>query len=139
MLHLKRMLDWRIGWLSLTAFDISNLQALPIYLDKLFNQYLAIILSVTFVLAFGEVGALLFVLYKLDLNLWILDQDEFLFSGYSTSNMHKIWTCCRCKFCRACEDFNDYLLSNSLSHWKGKFKGHYFWVAFFWEIWDAFF
>lgn len=31
------------------------LQALPIYLDKLFNQYVAIILSVTFVLAFGEV------------------------------------------------------------------------------------
>lgn len=31
------------------------MQALPIYLDKLFNQYLAIILSVTFVLAFGEV------------------------------------------------------------------------------------
>ncbi|XP_052478703.1 DUF21 domain-containing protein At4g14240 isoform X2 [Gossypium raimondii] len=29
--------------------------ALPIYLDKLFNQYVAIILSVTFVLAFGEV------------------------------------------------------------------------------------
>jgi metal transporter CNNM len=31
------------------------MQALPIYLDKLFNQYVAIILSVTFVLAFGEV------------------------------------------------------------------------------------
>ncbi|KAB2092479.1 hypothetical protein ES319_A02G034400v1 [Gossypium barbadense] len=29
--------------------------ALPIYLDKLFNEYVAIILSVTFVLAFGEV------------------------------------------------------------------------------------
>ncbi|KAG6664420.1 hypothetical protein CIPAW_02G091800 [Carya illinoinensis] len=31
------------------------MEALPIYLDKLFNQYIAIILSVTFVLAFGEV------------------------------------------------------------------------------------
>ncbi|KAM7257806.1 hypothetical protein ACFE04_013547 [Oxalis oulophora] len=31
------------------------MEALPIYLDKLVNQYLAIILSVTFVLAFGEV------------------------------------------------------------------------------------
>lgn len=31
------------------------MQALPIYLDKLFNEYVAIILSVTFVLAFGEV------------------------------------------------------------------------------------
>lgn len=32
------------------------MQALPIYLDKMFNQYVAIILSVTFVLAFGEVN-----------------------------------------------------------------------------------
>lgn len=37
------------------------LQALPIYLDKLFNQYVAIILSVTFVLAFGEVLILVFI------------------------------------------------------------------------------
>lgn len=31
------------------------MEALPIYLDKMFNQYVAIIMSVTFVLAFGEV------------------------------------------------------------------------------------
>ncbi|KAL1198205.1 DUF21 domain-containing protein [Cardamine amara subsp. amara] len=31
------------------------MEGLPIYLDKLFNEYVAIILSVTFVLAFGEV------------------------------------------------------------------------------------
>lgn len=31
------------------------MEALPIYLDKLFNQYIAIVLSVTLVLAFGEV------------------------------------------------------------------------------------
>ncbi|KAI4378881.1 hypothetical protein MLD38_016303 [Melastoma candidum] len=31
------------------------MEALPIYLDKLFNEYVAILLSVTFVLAFGEV------------------------------------------------------------------------------------
>ncbi|CAL1412120.1 unnamed protein product [Linum trigynum] len=31
------------------------MEALPIYLDKMFNQYVAIILSVTFVLFFGEV------------------------------------------------------------------------------------
>ncbi|KAK7363695.1 hypothetical protein VNO77_05847 [Canavalia gladiata] len=31
------------------------MEALPIYLDKLFNQFVAIILSVTFVLFFGEV------------------------------------------------------------------------------------
>ncbi|KAL4312075.1 hypothetical protein GQ457_01G032760 [Hibiscus cannabinus] len=31
------------------------MEALPIYLDKIFNEYLAIILSVTFVLLFGEV------------------------------------------------------------------------------------
>ncbi|KAH9765298.1 DUF21 domain-containing protein [Citrus sinensis] len=37
------------------GFDACHVQALPIYLDKLFNQYVAIILSVTFVLFFGEV------------------------------------------------------------------------------------
>jgi hypothetical protein len=31
------------------------LQALPIYLEKIFNTVVAVILSVTFVLAFGEV------------------------------------------------------------------------------------
>lgn len=35
--------------------DIHNLQALPLYLDKIFNQFVAILLSVTFVLFFGEV------------------------------------------------------------------------------------
>ncbi|XP_070003687.1 DUF21 domain-containing protein At4g14240-like [Nicotiana sylvestris] len=35
--------------------NAAAMEALPIYLDKMFNQYLAIILSVTFVLAFGEV------------------------------------------------------------------------------------
>uniref|UniRef100_A0A1S4BQW9 DUF21 domain-containing protein At4g14240-like n=1 Tax=Nicotiana tabacum TaxID=4097 RepID=A0A1S4BQW9_TOBAC len=36
-------------------FPCFYFQALPLYLDKLFNQYVAIILSVTFVLFFGEV------------------------------------------------------------------------------------
>lgn len=31
-------------------------QALPIFLDKMFNEYVAVILSVTFVLGFGEVN-----------------------------------------------------------------------------------
>lgn len=31
-------------------------QALPIYLDKIFHPFVAVVLSVTFVLAFGEVG-----------------------------------------------------------------------------------
>jgi len=31
------------------------LQALPIYLDKIFHPFVAVLLSVTFVLAFGEV------------------------------------------------------------------------------------
>lgn len=42
-------------FLASYCFGICYLQALPIYLDKLFNQYVAIVLSVTFVLAFGEV------------------------------------------------------------------------------------
>lgn len=45
-------------------------QALPIFLDKMFNEWVAVILSVTFVLAFGEVGFLLslinFSLYTYD-------------------------------------------------------------------------
>lgn len=45
---------------TVIGFGICNLQALPIYLDKLFNQYVAIILSVTFVLAFGEVYMLFY-------------------------------------------------------------------------------
>ncbi|XP_022762002.1 DUF21 domain-containing protein At4g14240-like [Durio zibethinus] len=40
---------------TLLLCNAAAMEALPIYLDKLFNQYLAIILSVTFVLAFGEV------------------------------------------------------------------------------------
>ncbi|KAJ6430945.1 hypothetical protein OIU84_018451 [Salix udensis] len=40
---------------TLLLCNAASMEALPIYLDKLFNQYLAIILSVTFVLAFGEV------------------------------------------------------------------------------------
>lgn len=31
------------------------LQALPIYLDEIFHPFVAVLLSVTFVLAFGEV------------------------------------------------------------------------------------
>ncbi|KAL5849670.1 hypothetical protein ACOSQ3_007722 [Xanthoceras sorbifolium] len=40
---------------TLLLCNACAMEALPIYLDKLFNQYVAIILSVTFVLAFGEV------------------------------------------------------------------------------------
>lgn len=32
------------------------MQALPIFLDKMFNEVVAVLLSVTFVLAFGEVS-----------------------------------------------------------------------------------
>ncbi|XAR54632.1 hypothetical protein NMG60_11029856 [Bertholletia excelsa] len=40
---------------TLLLCNAAAMEALPIYLDKLFNQFVAIILSVTFVLAFGEV------------------------------------------------------------------------------------
>ncbi|KAK3189951.1 hypothetical protein Dsin_029512 [Dipteronia sinensis] len=40
---------------TLLLCNACSMEALPIYLDKLFNQYVAIVLSVTFVLAFGEV------------------------------------------------------------------------------------
>jgi hypothetical protein len=34
---------------------VQVMQALPIFLDRMFNEWVAVILSVTFVLAFGEV------------------------------------------------------------------------------------
>ncbi|KAI3469508.1 hypothetical protein Pfo_026171 [Paulownia fortunei] len=40
---------------TLLLCNAAAMEALPIYLDKIFNQYVAIILSVTFVLFFGEV------------------------------------------------------------------------------------
>ncbi|XP_010532709.1 PREDICTED: DUF21 domain-containing protein At4g14240-like [Tarenaya hassleriana] len=40
---------------TLLLCNAAAMEGLPIYLDKLFNEYLAIILSVTFVLFFGEV------------------------------------------------------------------------------------
>ncbi|XP_021757074.1 DUF21 domain-containing protein At4g14240-like [Chenopodium quinoa] len=40
---------------TLLLCNAAAMEALPIYLDKMFNQYVAIILSVTLVLAFGEV------------------------------------------------------------------------------------
>ncbi|XP_057752790.1 DUF21 domain-containing protein At4g14240-like [Arachis stenosperma] len=40
---------------TLLLCNAAAMEALPIYLDKIFNQFVAIILSVTFVLFFGEV------------------------------------------------------------------------------------
>ncbi|URE05426.1 CBS domain containing protein [Musa troglodytarum] len=40
---------------TLLLCNAAAMEALPIYLDKLFNPFVAIVLSVTFVLAFGEV------------------------------------------------------------------------------------
>ncbi|CAL9753610.1 unnamed protein product [Musa acuminata subsp. burmannicoides] len=40
---------------TLLLCNAASMEALPIYLDKLFNPFVAIVLSVTFVLAFGEV------------------------------------------------------------------------------------
>ncbi|XP_054785432.1 DUF21 domain-containing protein At4g14240-like isoform X3 [Prosopis cineraria] len=40
---------------TLLLCNAAAMEALPIYLDRIFNEYVAIILSVTFVLVFGEV------------------------------------------------------------------------------------
>ncbi|KAK4718617.1 hypothetical protein R3W88_016955 [Solanum pinnatisectum] len=40
---------------TLLLCNVAAMEALPLYLDKMFNQYVAVILSVTFILAFGEV------------------------------------------------------------------------------------
>lgn len=39
------------------------MQALPIFLDKMFNEWVAVMLSVTFVLAFGEVYLFVYVVH----------------------------------------------------------------------------
>lgn len=44
--------DWMY---AILRFFFVYLQALPIYLDKIFHPFVAVLLSVTFVLAFGEV------------------------------------------------------------------------------------
>lgn len=43
----------KYDWMS--VFCLFDLQALPLYLDKIFHPVVAVLLSVTFVLAFGEV------------------------------------------------------------------------------------
>lgn len=45
---------------------------------------------------------------------------RFVCLGYSASYMHKIWTCCWCQLRMSCPGFDDNLLPNFLSHWKGK-------------------
>lgn len=50
----------------------------------------------------------------------------FHLSGHSASHMHEIWTCCRGQFRMACENFDDNLLSNCLSHWKGNIEDRIF-------------
>lgn len=40
---------------TLLLCNAASMEALPLYLDKIFNQFVAILLSVTFVLFFGEV------------------------------------------------------------------------------------
>jgi hypothetical protein len=42
-------------WMDVGLFVFWCVQALPIFLDDMFNEVVAVILSVTFVLAFGEV------------------------------------------------------------------------------------
>lgn len=39
---------------TLLLCNAISMEALPIFLDKMFNEYVAVILSVTFVLGFGE-------------------------------------------------------------------------------------
>ena len=60
---------WCVGWY------LMMLQALPIFLDDMFNEVVAVLLSVTFVLAFGEVH-FLFSIISLPLSVrnlsWLL-------------------------------------------------------------------
>lgn len=42
-------------WMLILIFWDGHMQALPIFLDDMFNEFVAVLLSVTLVLAFGEV------------------------------------------------------------------------------------
>lgn len=44
-----------------------------------------------------------------------------LVSGYSSSHMHQIWTCRRCKPCLACSCSDGYMLPNCLPYRKGNY------------------
>lgn len=61
----------------------TNLQALPIYLDKMFNQYVAIILSVTFVLFFGEV----FYFCSINFHAWFNSKVSIFLLAYYDGNL----------------------------------------------------
>lgn len=99
------------------------LQALPIYLDKIFHPFVAVLLSVTFVLAFGEVESISVIDRASSINYYCVNPKllitKYFASGYTTSNMLKIWTFCGCKLCAACACSDDHLLSNCLPYWKG--------------------
>ncbi|KAL0011530.1 hypothetical protein SO802_006638 [Lithocarpus litseifolius] len=89
-----------------------RLQAFRIYLDKLSNQYVAIVRSLTSVLALGELRCLK-LLHLMDLNG--IDYPVVIhLSGHSTSNMHKIWTYYLGQVHMDRESFNDNFLSYSL-------------------------
>ena len=66
-----------------------NLQGLPIYLDKIFNEYVAIILSVTFVLFVGEVCSFK---QSFDFLLRLCNDCVCVCLGYSSSYMLQVWT-----------------------------------------------
>lgn len=60
---------------SHVVFYRTMVQALPIFLDKMFNEWVAVMLSVTFVLAFGEVKFILNLgtsLYHEFQALWVI-------------------------------------------------------------------
>jgi len=103
------------------------LQALPLYLDKLVNEFVAIFLSVTFVLFFGEVSFeakasilssfLKFSFVNLSFSFFGGCCNDFL--GYPTSYLLQIRTSCWGEFRVSRAYINADLLSSFLPHWKG--------------------
>ena len=105
------------------VYVVANLQALPIYLDKIFNQIVAIVLSVTFVLFFGEVAWKTWnfapFLHCSFMLIITLCTNCCCLTGDSASSLYQIWTRYRFQFYLACAYTDDSLLSDCLSYRKG--------------------
>ena len=86
----------------------------------MFSTFVAVILSVTFVLAFGEVILLEFSHLKLKLFCVKYHFMNLVFADNSTSDLFKEWAGYWSVLRLAGSDIDGYMLSGSLSGWKGE-------------------
>jgi hypothetical protein len=102
-----------------SIYALWPLQALPIFLDRIFHPVVAVVLSVTFVLAFGEV-----LYFNITISYTLSQMVRLIFlilaPGYTTSNLYEVWVGGGCKLCMACTYPHDHVLSYFIPYWEGK-------------------